>query len=189
MDPGIPDPAPAQTSTIEAFADTIIPGEKRFPDDRAVAGAALGGGAVAAGALALLNEPGGGLAEALGALASGLDAHALDYATAHELTLAGGVPPFVALPFAHRTALVQALTSPEHPEKQMWVALALFCNMAFDSAAQMSTTEAFANQHPGLLTIGYLPPDPDGKYRFVHYSYGRQLAPIHPQTTVTGDPA
>lgn len=189
MDPGTPDPALAHIPTIEAFADTIIPGQKRFPEDRAVAGAALGGGAVAAGAVALLNEPGGGLAEVLGALSSGLDGYALGYAAAHDLVLAEDVPPFVALAFAHRTALVQELTSPEHPEKQMWVALALFCNMAFDSAAHLNTTEAFARQHPGLLTMGYLPPDADGSYRFADYSYGRQLAPIHPQTTVTGDPA
>src|SRR5436190_964444 len=41
-------------ATLEAFADTIIPGERRGPDDRAIAGVAPGGGAVAAGALELL---------------------------------------------------------------------------------------------------------------------------------------
>ncbi|MET8067907.1 DUF5987 family protein, partial [Micromonospora sp. NPDC005313] len=35
--------------TLEAFADTIIPGERRHATDRAVAGAADGGGAVASG--------------------------------------------------------------------------------------------------------------------------------------------
>ena len=40
-----------QVLTLEAFADTILPGEKRTPDDTAVAGVSDGPGAVAAGAL------------------------------------------------------------------------------------------------------------------------------------------
>jgi len=43
--------------TLEAFADTIVPGEKRSPDDHAIAGAASGPGAVGAGALELLRTP------------------------------------------------------------------------------------------------------------------------------------
>ena len=35
---------PATVATLEAFADTLIPGEKRSPDDRAIAGAAPGRG-------------------------------------------------------------------------------------------------------------------------------------------------
>ncbi|AVT37177.1 DUF5987 family protein [Plantactinospora sp. BB1] len=189
MQPDEHDAGPARTATIEAFADTIIPGAKRSPDDRAVAGADPTGGAVAAGALELLEQPGGGLAEALDSLFYTLNDHALEYAAEHGLTLDDDVPAFVALSFEHRTALVRQLTAPVHPEKQMWVALALFSNMAFDSAAHISTAEAFAGQHPGLLTIGYFRPDADGLHRFPQYSYGRALAPIHPQTTVTGDPA
>ncbi|WP_422771055.1 DUF5987 family protein [Plantactinospora sp. WMMC1484] len=189
MQPDEHDAGPARTATIEAFADTIVPGTKRSPDDRAVAGADPTGGAVAAGALDLLEQPGGGLAEALDSLFYTLNDHATGYAATHGLRLDEEVPAFVALPFAHRTALVRELTAPEHPEKQMWVALALFSNMAFDSAAHISTTEAFADRHPGLLTIGYFPPDTEGLFRFPEYSYGRALAPHHPQTTVTGDPA
>ncbi|GAA4690321.1 DUF5987 family protein [Phytohabitans rumicis] len=189
MQPDNHDVDPARTATIEAYADTVVPGAKRSPDDRAVAGAALGGGAVAAGAVELLEQPGGGLAEALDSMVYTLNDHAAGYATAHGLALDDGVPAFVALPFEHRTALVLELTAPEHPEKQMWVALALFSNMAFDSAAHLTTADAFANRHPGLLTIGYFPPDADGLFRFPQYSYGRALAPLHPQTTVTGDPA
>ncbi|MEU1586963.1 DUF5987 family protein [Micromonospora sp. NPDC005710] len=180
---------PDKTITIEAFADTIIPGEKRWPDDRAIAGAATGAGAVAAGALALLELPAGGLAEALDSLAVTLNEHADDYAYETGLSLDTSVPSFVALPFDHRTALVRILTDPGHPEKQMWVSLALFCNMAFDSAAHMSTPTAFATGHPGLLTIGYSRPNADGVYRFPEFSYGRQLANHHPQTTATGSPA
>src|SRR6185369_1360021 len=83
-----------RTMTIEAFADTIIPGEKRSPDDRAVAGAAAGGGAVAAGAVELLEQPGGGLADALDSLVDALNGHAADYGAEHGLTLNAEVPPF-----------------------------------------------------------------------------------------------
>lgn len=180
---------PARVLTIEAYADTIVPGAKRGPDDHAVAGVVAGGGAVAAGALELLLQPGGGLAESLDALTISLNHHAAQYAQAHELDLADALPAFVALPFEHRTALVQQLTSPEHPEKEMWVALALFSNMAFDSAAHMSTADAFQQRHPGLLTLGYFPPDEDGLFRFPQHTYGRQLSPVHPDTTTKGDPA
>jgi hypothetical protein len=175
--------------TIEAFADTIVPGERRSPDDRAIAGAAPGGGAVASGAIELLEAPGGGLAPALDALAISLNDYASEYAQERGLVLDNDVPPFVALSFADRTALVLLLTAPEHPEKQMWVALALFSNMAFDSAAHLSTVDALAAGHPGLLSIGYFRPEADGVWRFPQFSYGRQLANLHPDTTTTGSPA
>ncbi|MEV4118614.1 DUF5987 family protein [Micromonospora sp. NPDC049645] len=175
--------------TIEAFADTIIPGEKRSPDDRAIAGAAPGGGAVVSGAIELLETPGGGMAPALDALAVSLNDHASEYAQERGLVLDTDVPPFVALSFADRTALVELLTAPENPEKQMWVALALFSNMAFDSAAHLNTVDALAAKHPGLMTIGYFQPDADSVWRFPQFSYGRQLADLHPNTTTTGSPA
>ena len=184
-----PDIDGGRTITIEAFADTILPGEKRSPDDRAIAGAADGAGAVAAGAVELLEQPGGGMAEALDSLAFSLNEHATEYADEQGLTLDSDVPAFVALPFDHRTALVQLLTAPDQPDKQMWVSLAVFCTMAFDSAAHLRTADAIADGHPGLLTIGYARPDGDGLWRFPRYSYGRQLADVHPHTTSTGSPA
>lgn len=184
-----PDADAARNLTLEAFADTIIPGEKRWPGDRAVAGAAAGGGAVAAGALDLLEHPGTGMSGALESLGYGLNDHAADYADDRGLLLDDGVPPFVALPFEHRTALVQSLTAPDHPEKAMWVALALFSNMAYDCAAHRGTAEALADGHPGLVAMGYPAPDPDGLHRFPRYSYGRRLAAIHPGTTDTGSPS
>lgn len=184
-----PDIDGERTITIEAFADTILPGEKRSPEDRAVAGAAVGAGAVAAGAVELLEQPGGGLAEALDSLAYSLNEHAVQYAGEHGLTLDSDVPAFVALPFDHRTSVVQLLTAPDHPEKQMWVSLAVFCTMAFDSAAHLRTVDALAAGHPGLVTIGYFRPEDDGLWRFPRFSYGRQLATVHPNTTSTGSPA
>jgi len=189
VQPGTPDVEPARTMTLEAFADTVVPGEKRSPDDRAVAGAAVGGGAVVAGAIELLEMPEGGLAPALGGLADALNGHAQTYAADHGLALDGSVPAFVALPFAHRTAVVQLLTAPGHPEKELWVGVALISNMAFDTAAHMHTVDAMAARHPGLAAMGFAEPDADGLWRFPDFSYGRQLSSLHPDTTPSGSPA
>lgn len=175
-----------QTMTIEAFADTIIPGEKRSPDDRAIAGVSESGGAVAAGAIELLEWNATGVSEGLGPLSVALNGHAKAYAHELGLTLDESVPPFVALAFPDRTALVERLTAPGHPEKDGWVLLALFSNMAYDSAAHMSITDAIEQGHPGLLAMGFAKPDADGLWRFPKYSYGRVLAKSHPDTTESG---
>ncbi|MBG0829068.1 regulator [Planomonospora sp. ID67723] len=188
MRPYTPDDHQTRT-TLEAFADTIIPGEKRSPDDRAVAGAATGGGAVAAGAIELLEWDATGITDGLDDFARGLNEHAAAHAAERGAALDETVPPFVALPFADRTALVRRLTAPGHPEKALWVSLALFCNMAYDSAAHMHTADAIAAGHPGLTAMGVTAPDADGLWRFPAYSYGRPLADLHPDTTSTGSPA
>lgn len=175
--------------TLEAFADTIIPGEKRWPGDAAIAGVCTGGGAVAAGAVALLRLPAVGLVDLLDFLMGELDGHARRYAAEHHLAADASVPAFVALPYSHRCALVHALTSPGHPEKEFWIGIALFANMAYDSAAHLPTAEAIADGHPGLIAMGFASPDPDGRWRFPQYSYGRALARLHPHTTATGSPA
>lgn len=177
------------TMTLEAYADTFVPGEKRWPEDHAVAGAASGPGAAAAGALEVLQTPATGVTEGLGNLALTLNAHAQTYATAHELDLDADLPSFVALPYHDRRALVTTLTAVGHPEKEIWVLVGLFCFMAFDTAAHIDTDQALADGHPGLTAMGFAPPDPDGLWRFTDYSYGRPLAAIHPDTTALGDPA
>lgn len=174
------------TATLEAFADTILPGEKRTANDIAIAGAAAGPGAVAAGALDLLTWPATGITDGLPDLAASLNAHATAYAAECGLAIDESLPAFVALPFNHRTALVQRLTTPGHSEKAMWVLLALFSYMAFDSAAHLSTAEAIAGAHPGLITLGLTAPDDDGLWRYPDNSYGRRLARPHPDTTPTG---
>ncbi|MGW4425688.1 DUF5987 family protein [Streptosporangium sp. NPDC004631] len=189
MQPGIPDEEQARTMTLEAFADTIVPGEKRSPDDQAIAGAVTGGGAVVAGAVELLETPATGLAPALGDFARLLNEHARSYAAQCGLDLDTTPPPFVALSFSHRTALVGILTAPGHPERELWVSVALFSNMAFDTAAHMHTLDAIAAGHPGLAAMGFAKPDADGLWRFPDYSYGRRLAGLHPGTTSTGSPA
>lgn len=175
-----------RTLTLEAFADVIVPGEKRFPGDRSVAGAAPGPGAVAAGALELLNTPATGINETLDYLVDALNVYAAEYAADGGLNLDDDVPEFVALPFEDRTAIVTTLVAPDNAEKEAWIGLALFSNMAFDSAAHLHTAEALAAGHPGLLTIGLTPPDPDGLWRFPNHSYGRALADTHPETTRSG---
>lgn len=177
-----------QVMTLEAYADTIIPGERRHPTDRAVAGAVSGGGAVASGAVELMLSPEGGLAGTLDSLAEGLNDHARDYGARLGLDLDPAVPPFVALAFADRIALAQELLAPGHPEQELWVALAMFSAMAWDTGAHMSTTDALASGHPGLTSMGFMPPEPDGLWRFPKFSYGRALAAIHPRTTPRGDP-
>lgn len=189
MRSGAQDNGQYRTLTLEAYADTFVPGEKRWPGDRALAGAAAGPGAVAAGALDLLETPATGVSDGLSDLASALNEHARAYAAAHGIETDGSVPPFVALPFEHRTAVVRALIAPDNPEKDIWILVALFCFMAFDTAAHMHTVDAIAAGHPGLTAMGFARPDPDGLWRFADYSYGRPLASIHPDTTSAGDPA
>ncbi|GGU98063.1 hypothetical protein GCM10010182_13170 [Actinomadura cremea] len=174
--------------TLEAFADTMIPGERRFPGDRTVAGAAPGPGAVAAGAVELLETPAAGIDRDLPELVTMLNEHARGHAERQGLDLDPDVPAFVALPFAERTALAQALLAPGHPENEAWILVALFCVMAFDTGAHMHTLDAIAQGHPGLVHMGLESPDPDGLWRFPSYSYGRRLADMHHDTTSSGSP-
>ncbi|MFC4057174.1 DUF5987 family protein [Planomonospora corallina] len=182
-----PDEHQTRTTTLEAFADTILPGEKRFPGDRAVAGVSPGGGAVAAGAVELLEWDATGVTGGLDDFARLLNEHARTYAA--EKGRSAEEPAFVALSFDERTDLVRRLTSPGHPEKAMWVSLALFSYMAYDSAAHLDTAEALAAGHPGLTAMGIAKPDTDGLWRFRKFSYGRALATPHPNTTPSGSPA
>src|SRR4051812_35453189 len=97
---------PSMTQTLEAFADTLIPGEKRFPADRSIAGVVSGAGAVQAGAIEMMNFPPVGFGPALPGLAFLLNLHAFAYAASHRILLSLTVPPFVELDFASRTALL-----------------------------------------------------------------------------------
>lgn len=174
--------------TLEAFADTIIPGVKRSPEDRAIAGVSDDAGAVEAGALELLETPATGVTAGLESLATGLNGHAAAYAAKRRIDLDEDVPEFVALSYEDRCELVVELTAPGHPEKDGWVLLALFSNMAYDSAAHMSTADALAQGHPGLTTMGFAEPESDGLWRFADSSYGKELAKRHPGTTASGSP-
>ncbi|MFC5064235.1 DUF5987 family protein [Actinomycetospora atypica] len=177
------------TMTLEAFADTVLPGRKRGPEDPAVVGVSDTPGAVEAGALTLMYDEATGLAEGLPFLAPMLDGHAAKYAGERDIVLDGTLPAFVALAYDDRAALLESLTRPGHPEREVWVGLFMFANMAFDSAAHLPTLQALAEGHPGLRAMGIATPDADGLWRFPAYSYRRVLADLHPDTTPSGSPA
>jgi enediyne biosynthesis protein E8 len=178
-----------QAMTLEAFADTILPGEKRFPDDHAVAGVSAGGGSVAYGVLEVLSGPEGGLAPTLDDLAEMLNEHAEAYARRQGLSLRADLPAFPALGYDDRVALVRELVGREHQEREAWIGLAMFSTIAFDAAAHLHTADAIRSGHPGLAILGYSGPDGDGLWRFPSFSYGRALARPHPDTTPSGSPA
>jgi hypothetical protein len=178
--------ADVRTLTLEAYADTVIPGEKRWPGDRAIAGVSVGGGAVQAGALTVLEMPEGGMAPMLDDVVAGLNTHAEQYRARAGMPVDEEVPPFAALPWPDRTALMNELTALGHPEKELWTGLALFCYMAFDAAAHLNSADALAAGHPGLSLMGFATPDADGLWRFSDYSYRRPLARLHPDTDENG---
>ncbi|MEU6218202.1 DUF5987 family protein [Streptomyces sp. NPDC047022] len=177
------------TQTLEAFSDTLIPGERRFPGDVAVAGAVTGPGAVQAGVVDLLNSPSLPVAGLLPAIATLLDARALAYAALRLIWLPPTRPPFVGLSFSDRTALVGGLFDSGDPDRPIWQVLSLLVGLAFDTAGQQDTVQALAQGHPGLAWLRFPGPDPDGLWRFRDFSYGRPLAALHPETTASGSPA
>ena len=189
MNPGAAVLDDSEVMTLEAFADTIIPGERRHEGDHAVAGAAAGGGAVASGAVDLMVSEEGGLGGILATLVAGLNDHAAIWADTHHRTLDPALPAFVGLDFDDRTALTAELTDARNPEQDLWVSLAMFSVMAWDTGASNHTVDALAAGHPGLTAMGFAAPDPDGLWRFPAYSYRKVLARTHPHTTILGDPA
>ena len=50
--------------------------------------------------------------------------------------------------------------------------------------AALRAAEALAAGHPGLTAMGITAPDADGLWRFADYGYGRELARLHPNTTL-----
>ena len=178
----------AITQTLEAYADTLIPGEKRFPTDRAIAGAVSGAGAVQGGAIDLMNFQPLGVQAALPGLALTINLIALLYAFIHKIVLDPTVPPFVALDFESRTALLVDILDGRGPEQPAFYALASVTFLAYHTAAYLPTAVAIADGHPGLAAIGFPPPDPDGVWRFPEFSYGLELAVAHPRSQ-RGNPA
>lgn len=175
--------------TLEAFADTLIPGEKRHPGDRAVAGAAEGPGAVHAGAVDLLHFPPAGVAPVVAGVAAGLSARAVAYAAERGIALDPTVAPWVSLDFDQRTALAVRLLDGGDPDRALWEAVGALVFLAFHTAGHLPTATAVREGHPGLASIRFPAPDADGLWRFPQHSYRRRLARPHPATTRGGHPA
>jgi hypothetical protein len=179
-------------STLEAFADTLIPGEKRDVADRAIAGVVEGPGAVQAGAIALLRLPAAQVENYLPVVAALLDAEATSYSVTHARRLDPAVSTFVALSFPDRTALCGQLLAPGQAVGLLQQAVTLFALLvfvAFHCAGQRHTAEALGGGHPGLAWLRFPEPDPDGLYRYTHFSYRQVLSDTHPRTTASGSPA
>ena len=179
---------PATVATLEAFADTLIPGEKRSPTDRAIAGAAPGPGAVQAGAIDMMSFPAAGAAPALPALATGLNTRATAFAVGRGVVLDPTVPPFVSLDFAQRTELLVQILDGNDPDQLPYFALAGLVFIAYHTAGHLHLADAVRSGHPGLAAIGFPQPDPDDLWRFPEFSYGRPLASKHPRTAGRGNP-
>ena len=178
----------AMTTTLEAFADTLIPGRKRFDGDVAIAGVVQGPGAVQAGAVDLMWFPPAAVGPALPGFVSMLESRATAYAAQHHVVVDPTLPPFVALGFADRTRLCVELLDPSAPDYLLWWALAAMPFLAFHTAGHLHTVTAVRDGHPGLRAIGFPHPDRDGLWRFPHFSYRRKLAHPHADTTATGNP-
>ena len=178
----------AVTTTLEAFADTLIPGQKRYDGDYAVAGVMRGPGAVQAGAVDLMWFPQAAIGPALPGLATMLNTRGSAYAAQHRRVLDPTLPPFVALNFADRTQLLLELLDPTAQDYLVWWALAAMPFLAYHTAGHLHTVDAVRRGHPGLRAIGFPHPDADGLWRFPHFSYRRRLARSHPRTTVNGNP-
>lgn len=182
--------APLSTNTVDttldAFADTLIPGEKRHSGDVAVAGAAAGPSGASAGFRTLLMAMDLGMT--LGAISTLLNARATAYALTHGILLPPGLMPFVALRYRDRTAVVSRLFQPSDLDRDLWVVMALLSSLAFDAAAQMTTVDAIRLGHPGLTYLDFPTPDNDGLWRYADYSYRTVLADEHPRTTPGGQP-
>jgi len=179
----------AMTQTLEAFADTLIPGEKRLPEDRAIAGVVSGAGAVQGGAIDMMEfEPLGLKPVALPLSALTINLRAVLYAFINKITLDPTVPPFVALDFASRTALLFQALDPSDRDQPAFSGLAALSFVAFNTAGYQPTVDAIKKGHPGLAAIGFPPPNPDGLWRFPVFSYRQVLAKPHPKSK-NGNPA
>ncbi len=180
---------PAILPTLEAFADTLIPGEKRFPADRAIAGAASGPGAVQAGAVDLMNFPATGASAATPAIAVGLNARATAYALQNLVVLDPTVPALVSLSFEHRTALLVQILDGTDPDQVAYFAFAALAFLAYHTAGHLHLADAVRSGHPGMVALDFPQPDSDDLWRFPEFSYGRTLAKRHPRTSRRGNPA
>ena len=154
--------------TLQAFADTLIPGKRAARTDlgneihpRAIAGADPEPGAVQADSLLLYHHPliGFDLVEA--AFLADLEARSLPR-----------LGQFIDLPFAKRVAVCVDGLSPSNPTAQVWELAAAVPFAAFlCSATQKNAT---IDKASGLQVTGHPGIAPNG---YADFSYRRALSP------------
>ena len=153
--------------TLQAFADTLIPGRRATRTDlgheihaKAIAGAHPEPGAVEADTLLLYHHPLIGFDLVEPAFLTDLAARAL---------LRGGA--FIDLPFAKRVAVCVDGLAPSNPTAQVWELAAAVPFAAFLCAA--TQRNATIDDASGLQVMGHPGTAPQG---YADYSYRRVLS-------------
>ena len=152
--------------TLQAFADTILPGRPAGRTDlgeeihpQAIAGVDVEPGAVEADALLLYHHPLIGFDTLQPAFLADLDARALRL---------GG--PFLSLGWDERVEVVKAGLDFSNPDRVIWEAAAAVPFTAFCAAALIP--EQTAERASGYRVMGL----PGQAARYRDFSYGRRLA-------------
>jgi enediyne biosynthesis protein E8 len=158
---------PTDEATMQAFADTIIPGRTAATTDLgdeihpdAIAGVDDEPGAVEADAMRLYHHPLTGFDALEPVFLGDLGTRALQQ---------GG--PFLALDFDQRSAVLLEALSFDNPDRVLYEAAAAVPFTAFCAAAIHET--GTSKNASGYRVMGYPGAAPQGYRR---YSYGRQLA-------------
>jgi enediyne biosynthesis protein E8 len=158
---------PTDEATMQAFADTIIPGRKAATTDLgdeihpdAIAGVDDEPGAVEADVMRLYHHPLTGFDALEPALLADLSTRSLSQ---------GG--PFLGLDFEQRTAVLLGALSFDNPDRVLYEAAAAVPFTAFCAAAVHET--GTSKNASGYRVMGYPGAAPQGYRR---YSYGRKLA-------------
>jgi hypothetical protein len=161
-------------ATLQAFADTMIPGRKAIRTDlgnsihpRAIAGVDARPGAVEADALALYNHPLIGFAVLAPVFLADLTLRSL---------LNGG--DFLSLPHHRRVRVCVSGLGHSNPDRLVWEAAAAVPFTAFCAAAVIP--EQTAAKASGYRVMGLPGRAPSG---YTDFSYGTQLAT---ERTATG---
>jgi hypothetical protein len=166
------DPALAAVSiddaTLQAFADTMIPGRKATRTDlgdeihpQAIAGVDSSPGAVEADALRVFHDPLVGFPALAGPFLADLSTRSLQQ----------GNPSFLSLSFEKRTAVCLSALSFDNGDRVLYEAAAAIPFTAFCAAAEHPI--GTARNASGYRVMGYPGAAPNGYRRF---SYRRKLA-------------
>jgi hypothetical protein len=154
-------------ATLQAFADTMVPGRRAQTTDLgneinplAIAGVHYEPGAVEADALLLYHDALIGFDALEGPFLSELSAR----------SVARGAP-FLTLPFDKRVAVCLEGLAPSNPSVEVWEAAAAVPFTAFLAAAEQS--DATIDTSSAYQVMGYPGTAPNG---YAEFSYGRKLS-------------